>query len=76
MVLVDNKQVQDYCQKSCGVCSSTSPSTTSTLTCSSLKATCNIGSCVQTVYFNIQSIRCVCPPNSGGAYCQRSNIYS
>ena len=61
-----SQQIKKYCQKSCGLC----PGANS-LTCANLNKTCNSGICQSDSYLMNTSIKCKCPPNTAGAYCQR-----
>ncbi len=66
--LADSNLIRFYCQKSCGLCTSSS-----SLSCSNLINKCsNNAICLTTGYFNIPSITCNCPVSYAGAYCQRS----
>lgn len=66
--LADQNPVQFYCRKTCGFCS-----LGAALSCNLLSQTCGQGVCLSTVHFSINTIRCVCPSNFVGAYCERSN---
>jgi hypothetical protein len=65
--LADKTTLRHYCQKSCGMCSN---KIHSHLSCNSLVSSCNGGSCLETNYFGIASIRCNCGVLTG-SYCQR-----
>lgn len=65
--LSSSQNVRFYCQKTCGVCSSS----TAALTCSNIVKTCNTGACSSVSYFNQATIQCTCPTGLAGTYCQR-----
>ncbi len=66
--LSSSQNVQTYCKKTCGLCSASN----STLKCNS-GLTCNGGSCQTQLYFGVSSVKCTCPQNLAGAYCERRN---
>lgn len=66
--LADQNTVQVYCRKTCGFCS-----LSAALSCGFLTQTCGQGACLPVTYFSTNTIRCSCPSNFAGAYCQRSN---
>jgi hypothetical protein len=66
--LADAKLVHFYCQKTCGICKSS----TWCLTCNNLVRNCISGSCYSTTYFGQSSIKCSCPFGKVGTYCQKS----
>jgi len=70
--LSSSQNVRFYCQKTCGVCSSS----TAALTCSNIVKTCNTGSCSAVSYFNQATIQCNCPSGLVGTYCQRRIWFS
>ena len=63
-MLGNNLPISYYCAKSCGQCSAK-------LTCNTLYNGCNQGTCVSQNYFNQNSVQCLCPQGTGGAYCQQ-----
>lgn len=62
--------LRNYCQKSCGLCGTGGAG----LSCNNLVQKCSSGVCVAQTYFTVASIKCVCPTNSAGTYCERSTI--
>lgn len=67
--LCNTNSNQIYCQRTCGNC----PGIKSFLSCSGLVKNCNTGTCEDTTYFAQNSIKCNCPINKAGTYCQRGN---
>lgn len=67
--LSSNQNVQTYCKKTCGLCSTSNTQ----LNCQGLVRNCNGGSCSAASYFQTSTIRCNCPSNLAGSYCQRRN---
>ena len=67
-LMANNLPVSFFCQKSCGQCSSQ-------ISCDNLATSCNGGQCYDITIFSQQSVRCVCPSNKGGQYCQSSKTF-
>lgn len=57
--------MQAYCKKSCNICDGNRE-----LTCSGLNRTCNTGTCSSVVFAGRSTIRCNCPSNTAGSYCE------
>lgn len=69
-VMANSLPVSYFCAKSCGKCDSK-------ISCDTLATGCNGGQCYHVTYFSQHSVKCICPPNKGGQYCQSSkqNLY-